>query len=143
MHARLQGQYGRIATAARRLAAVTLECMPAVDLIRRYGIEPTVAIYADPPYVRSTRNSSHYRQEMTADDDHRELAAALAECRASVLLSGYHSDLYDQLYDGWHRLEIDTFSGQSGQKKPRTEVLWSNRPFPSRQAGLFDDLEAS
>jgi DNA adenine methylase len=83
--------------------------------------------YVDPPYVASTRSSGSYRHEMT-DEDHRGLAEALHASRAAVVLSGYASDLYSDLYDTWHRVDIPTATGQGGAWQERTEVVWSNRP---------------
>lgn len=136
----------RLAPAAARLAAVSLECLPALEVIRRYGRHQDVLIYADPPYLESSRSSAgrgpSYRHELRTEDDHRELASALCEARAAVVLSGYGSPLYDELYAGWGRREIGAYTGNShAGKGQRAEVLWSNRPFP--QASLFDGLEAS
>lgn len=128
----LDGYVERMAAAAQRLHHVTLECRPALELIERYGAHSDVLLYVDPPYLGSTRaNDRSYRHELMADDEHRELAAALRACKASVVLSGYASDLYDQeLYPDWHRRTFVTGTGQgpagSGWSN-RTEVLWSNR----------------
>lgn len=134
----------RIAAAAERLRRVSLECRPAAELVEWYGRSPDVLLYVDPPYVRSSRNSGAYRHEMT-DADHRDLAAALSKVKASVVLSGYPSDLYDQkLYAGWHRTEFESGTGQNAETwGNRTEVLWSNRPFPVARPSLFDDLDAT
>jgi DNA adenine methylase len=75
---------------------------------------------------------------MRGEDGHRELAGALRECRADVILSGYASPLYDELYEGWHRHELRANCGNSPTERARTEVLWSSRPFP--QGDLFDAL---
>ncbi|TKG57951.1 DNA adenine methylase [Prauserella endophytica] len=135
----LEAYVGRMAAGAERLAGVSLECQPALDIIDRYGRSERVLLYVDPPYLGSTRVSGGYRHEMKTEAQHRELAAALRSCAASVVLSGYDSPLYTDLYDGWHVTRIDTTTGQGGTRQDRTEVLWSNRtPEPS----LFD-LEAS
>lgn len=126
----LASYVARIAPAAARLASVSLENRPALDLIRKYGTVPDVLLYVDPPYLGSTRdNGDDYRVEMRGDDEHRGLAAALRACRATVVLSGYASDLYDQeLYPDWYRHAIPASTGQGGTWANRTEVLWSNRP---------------
>jgi DNA adenine methylase len=126
----LAGYVDRIAPAAERLQRVSLECMPALDLIAKYGVEPDVLLYVDPPYLGSTRgNDNAYRHEMRSDSEHRELAAALHAARAAVVLSGYPSDLYDrELYSGWDRHTIAAHTGQGSVWANRTEVLWSNRP---------------
>lgn len=58
---------------------------------------------------------------------HRELAAALRSCRAAVVLSGYSSPLYSDLYGDWHLTIMSSFTTQGGAAKATTEVLWSNR----------------
>lgn len=119
--------------AAGRLAHVSLECRPALDVVEDYGKHPDgVLLYVDPPYLGSTRSSRQYLVEMPHDHEHRELAAALTDCKATVVLSGYHSPLYDELYAGWHVTEFDAYTGQGNHTTAgtdrRTEVLWSNRP---------------
>ncbi|MCA1191698.1 DNA adenine methylase [Saccharopolyspora sp. 6V] len=123
----LTGYIGRIFAAAERLVGVSLECQPALELIERYGRSPNVLLYVDPPYLGSSRVSGGYVHEMRSETEHRELAAALRGCRASVVLSGYDSPLYTELYDGWHATRINTMTGQGGTRQDRTEVLWSNR----------------
>jgi DNA adenine methylase len=137
----------RILPAARRLRNVSLECMDALDLIRDYGRHPDVLIYADPPYLGSLRTKNKgrcrgpdYDYELRSDEEHAGLLEALLGCRAAVVLSGYASELYDGLLTTWFRREIAA-RASNGVEQARTEVLWSNRPFP--QGSLFDHLEAS
>jgi DNA adenine methylase len=123
----LTGYVERMAPAAARLAGVSLEHKPAMELIERYGRSSGVLLYVDPPYLGSTRASGGgygYRHEMRDETAHRELAAALSGCAAAVVLSGYDSPLYADLYPGWHITRINTMTGTRQQ---RTEVLWSNR----------------
>jgi len=111
----LEGYAGRLAPAAARLAAVSLECRPALDIIREYGRHARILIYADPPYLGSVRGLTKGRQrgneyacEMRRDAEHEALAHKLHAAAAAVVLSGYHSPLYERLYDGWHCHEIPT-----------------------------------
>lgn len=133
----------RMRGAAGRLADVSLECRDALDVIGDYGRHAEVCIYADPPYLGSTRSSRQYGVEMSSDAEHRALADVLRGCEASVVLSGYHSPLYDELYDGWHVVEFAAFTGQGNHGENandrRVEVLWSNRPID--EPDLFSDLE--
>lgn len=124
----LDGYLGRMLPAAERLRRVSLECRPALDLIERYGCEEGVLLYVDPPYLGQTRSSGSYLHEMSSPDEHTALADALHACKASVVLSGYPSPLYDDLFGDWSRLEFATMTGQGGSNQARTEVLWSNRP---------------
>jgi len=127
----LAAYVGRFAAVADRLRTVSLECRPALEVIDRYGRDASTLLYVDPPYLMSTRSRTAYRHEMHTDAEHRELADALAKVKGIVVLSGYHSPLYDELYDGWHVTELAAFTGQANGGRAggdRVEVLWSNRP---------------
>ncbi|MEV7140731.1 DNA adenine methylase [Streptomyces tauricus] len=134
----LDGYVDRLAAAAERLHAVSLEALPALELIGRYARHEGVLLYVDPPYLGSTRSFANYRHEMRTEDGHRELAAALAGCRAAVVLSGYHSPLYDELYAGWHRWEAVARADNAKGARERVEVVWANRPFPARPDDRLD-----
>lgn len=130
----------RMRGAAARLAHVSLECRPALELVRDYGEHTEVLLYVDPPYLGSTRSSRQYLHELTTDGEHTELLEALAACHAAVVLSGYDSDLYAGILTGWHRVTISAFTGQGNHStgdNRRTEVLWSNRPLHT-QGNLWD-----
>lgn len=136
----LEAYADRLAAAAERLRDVSLENLPALDLITKYGKHPEICLYVDPPYLGTTRGwGNNYRVEMKTETEHRELAAALTDCRAAAVLSGYDSPLYTDLYQGWHRYEQTTMTGNATSDKARTEVLWSNRELAG-QAHLFSDL---
>lgn len=131
----LDGYLARFAPAVERLRRVSLECRPALDVIHAYGQHDGVLLYVDPPYLASVRGGRHashgYQHEMKHGADHAELAAALRQCAAAVVLSGYPSELYDELYAGWHQTGIRTYTGQGNgdaAAAARTEMLWSNRP---------------
>lgn len=109
-----------------RLRGVVIENGPAIEIITRFDT-PGTLIYADPPYLFSTRSSmkgrSHgYKHEMT-DDDHRELATVLHGARGMVVLSGYPSELYQSLYGDWERHETSAVIDLGAK---RTEVVWLN-----------------
>lgn len=138
----LAGYVGRFAEAANRLRGVSLEALPALDIIARYGRDPDTLIYADPPYYGATRTRTGYAIEMNHEADHRDLADALRACDAMVMLSGYAHPLYDdQLFPDWHRYEIAAYTGQSNNGHgQRTEVIWANRQL-SHRADEFLDLD--
>jgi DNA adenine methylase len=117
----------RMRGAAARLAHVSLEQRDALDVIADYGRHEQVLIYADPPYLGTTRSSRQYLVEMSHADEHRALAEVLHTCRAAVVLSGYRSPLYDEIYEGWDVVQLATTTGNGGANRARTEVLWSNR----------------
>lgn len=106
---------------ADRLLNVQFEHDDALSVIRRFD-RPDTLFYIDPPYVHGTRAEARntYPHEMT-DDQHRELADILHGVVGKVVLSGYASTLYTELYDGWRRLDKSTTTNGNGQAK---EALW-------------------
>lgn len=129
----LSAYVDRMAAAAERLQRVSLESRPALEIIEKYGAHSKCCLYVDPPYLATTRSTSGggngYRIDMPARAEHVELLRALTGCQASVVLSGYPSELYDEALRGWDRIEIPHMTGQgSGANQGRTEVIWSNRP---------------
>jgi DNA adenine methylase len=105
-----------------RLKGVVIENRNAIEIIDLYDTEQTF-FYIDPPYLFSVRDAgTDYRYEMT-DEQHIELAKKLNEVKGMVIVSGYHSELYNDLYQGWKVQQKITYS--DGDKTiPRTEVLW-------------------
>lgn len=153
-----QTRVARFESIARRLADATIENLDGLEVIRRHAKSDDTLIYADPPYPRSTRVSSSarwggdtsgdYVHDMLTDDDHRELAETLHATPAAVILSSYPSDLYDELYDGWVKVEVSAKAHSSNASRSdrgaRTEVLWSNRPLAYQaQLGLTEALSAA
>lgn len=112
--------------AAARIKQVQVEHQPALDLIRRFNHD-NVLIYADPPYLMSTRRGKQYRYEMT-EQDHIDLLEALLQHKGPVILSGYHSEMYDQMLKGWAVVEQKAYN-QNAER--RTEVLWCNFETPN------------
>lgn len=106
---------------AARLKEAQIDNRPACDLIRRFN-HPNVLIYADPPYLLSTRHGKQYKCEMS-DADHEELLETLKLHTGPVLISGYESDLYNTLLKGWRREQKTAYSQVMSKK---TEVLWMN-----------------
>ncbi len=136
----LDGYVTRMAPVVDRLRDVSLECMPALDLIGKYRQNPDVLLMCDPPYLGAARSSNNdeYTHEMRSTGEHRDLAEALRAARAAVILCGYPSPLYDELYGCWDRMSMpaSTGNGRAGGRQ-RTEVVWSNRPLGAQPA-LFD-----
>ncbi|MBN2731562.1 MAG: DNA adenine methylase [Balneolaceae bacterium] len=112
---------------AERFRSVVIENMDAAKLIKKYDCKDAL-IYCDPPYLPETRHGQKgntYAFEMTYEE-HSELLKILKKCRGHVIISGYHSELYDELLSDWSRATVEGKShiANSGQK--REEVLWMN-----------------
>lgn len=111
-----------ISQAVSRLKEAQIECAPAVDVIRRFA-DSQVLIYADPPYLLSTRKERQYNVEMEEEEQHIELLEVLQEHPGPVILSGYENELYNDKLRGWIRLRHKGRCEGGGQ---RTEMLWLN-----------------
>lgn len=140
----LDAYVDRMAAMADRLHNVSLECKPALDVIRAYGANEQTLLYVDPPYLGTTRpgSASSYRQEMKGAAEHGELADVLHAAKAIVILSGYPSPEYYDWYCDWYHVDIESWTGQGNQGTrdgARTEILWSNRPFDMHPVLDFTD----
>jgi DNA adenine methylase len=110
-----------------RLQGVVVENRPATELLLQQD-SPETLHYCDPPYLHETRSRASvrtgkgYRHEMT-EADHRHLAEVLRDLHGMVIVSGYHSPLYDELYEGWTVRQRDA---KADGGLDRIEVLWLN-----------------
>lgn len=121
-----------IIDAAERLKYVQIENRPAVELISRFNY-PNVLIYADPPYLLSTRHGKQYHCEMS-EDDHCQLLDVLKKHAGPVIISGYQSELYNAELKGWH---CETKEVRNQLSAPRTECIWLNFEPQAKQIALF------
>lgn len=125
--------------AAKRLKRVQIEHDDAIKVIRRFD-DPDTLFYVDPPYLLSLRNDKDkgYSHEMS-DDQHRELAELLHSIKGMALVSGYESDLYDEIYRDWRCIKKHT---KTQANYDAIECLWIS---PSADAinrlPLFANLE--
>ena len=108
---------------AERLRRVQIECAPALELIVRYDYE-NVFMYLDPPYLLGTRcgKQKQYKHEMS-DDEHEEMLQKALISKAKIMISGYASEMYDDMLAGWGRKE---FRSHAEMGSRRTEVVWMN-----------------
>lgn len=124
-----------LARVAARLTRVQIECYPALKIIDLYDApDGSTFFYLDPPYMHETRRGGHksnsYAHEMT-DDQHAELAARLHTIHGKAAISGYPSELYEELYADWHRFDMPTTATAGGGSEfnaGRIECLWTNYP---------------
>lgn len=134
---RVTGDWNRlpasILEAAKRLKDAEIENSNALELIKKYNHKDCL-VYADPPYLLSTRRQRYYNVEMTEDQEHEELIKVLKEHSGPAILSGYDSELYNDLLSRWYKREIET-SAEQGKK--RTEVIWTNYPV-TEQISIFN-----
>jgi hypothetical protein len=97
--------------------------------VARFGVPAgEVLVYADPPYLLSTRRTgrAYYRHEMT-EDDHRRLLECLTALPCLVMVSHYPCDLYAEALSNWRTF---TFLAQT-RRGPATEQVWCNYAQPT------------
>lgn len=133
---RASGTFNRLemfAPVAERLMNVEIDNRDAFDVLDRVADFEDCVIYVDPPYLGETRTDrdsdsevEDYHFDMAATADHERLAERLNSVAGTVLLSGYHSELYDELYDGWFVKEFETVTSSTHRSvdRTRTEVVW-------------------
>lgn len=111
-----------VLAAAKRLATVLIEHDDAIAVMRRHD-RADALIYCDPPYLTPEGRGTRIYTHDFSIDDHRTLAETLHGLQAMVVLSGYPTDLYDELFKDWKRYERPHMADGG---RERTEVLWLN-----------------
>ena len=112
---------------------VQIEHMDALKLISRYNYNDVI-MYIDPPYMFSTRKCKRLYSNELSDEKHLELLNLLKQSKASIILSGYSSELYNEYLDGWNTDETTT---QTTSAKKAREKIWMNYEAPGEQLVLF------
>lgn len=120
MSIRWQRVPDELAALAWRLKDAEIEHRPALDVMKRFSSSDTL-IYADPPYLPSTRTQTMYAQEMT-QEEHVAMLEVLVAHPGAVVLSGYANSLYDDALAGWERVVVKPPKVEKGAE--RMEVLW-------------------
>lgn len=117
-----------------------------LDFLEHHSFDGTELVYCDPPYMRETRKSAKdlYRFEWT-DHHHSRLLKWAAETKARVILSGYHSRVYDMHLSGGFEAEgkigpsrrlgnskwwIESFQAMT-RRGVAVETLWWNFERPT------------
>lgn len=111
-------------------ALAQFECDYPVELVRgcahrfiaEHEFQGSELIYADPPYLKSTRTSQRRYRFDYRTADHVELLELLKNVPCQVMISGYPSALYNQQLRGWNSVELQV----RNQCGVRTEKLWMN-----------------
>lgn len=94
------------------------------DCIKKIDFEGAF-FYCDPPYVKESRASfNDYKYEFTTND-HIDLADQLHQIKGRAMISGYNSELYEELYKDWNKVlfPVKKNNIRSGEVQ---EVIWMN-----------------
>ena len=126
---------------ADRLKNVQFENKDAIEIIQQYDT-PNTLIYFDPPYLASVRVHKDYYTHEVDQNWHIEASRLLKQAQGDVVISGYQSELYADLFEshGWARLDKSAVAN-GGAK--RIESVWlspsiQDKKVIMRQKKLFN-----
>jgi site-specific DNA-adenine methylase len=100
----------------------------AYTFLRSYKFIGTELVYCDPPYLRSTRKSRKkklYKYDYSLQE-HIQLLKLLQSLPCKVMISGYESDLYKEVLQGWNSHSFESVCHQG----MGIEWVWMNYPPP-------------
>lgn len=123
MSIRWQRVPAELAQLAWRLQDAEIESRGAIEVMKRFAA-PDCLIYADPPYLPSTRTQTMYAQEMT-EQQHLEMLEVLCMHPGPVVLSGYDNGLYNDRLREWEQILLKPPKVEKAAV--RTEKLWVRR----------------
>lgn len=118
-----------------RLAGVILENRDALWVMKHYDA-PDALHYLDPPYVpgewvvRKGCYIANYSME-----EHQTLLETALSLKGMVIISGYDSDLYNDMLKGWSK---DTTKNKNLFGADRTECLWISPNCDNGQCKLLE-----
>ena len=122
---------------AARLKQVFVESQDALEIIEHYD-RPGTLFYVDPPYLPNTAERRRRGRGYAHDIDegyHNTLLELLVTLEGNVVLSGYHSETYDNALPDWTRFEKSCRT--MNVERLATEVLWvSPSAMAARQSML-------
>lgn len=104
-----QRQIENLKWVRERFKRVYVEHLDFQTLVEMYD-SPDTFFYMDPPYLKEKRraNKSGFAEDSMSQEDHIRLLNTLKRTKGKVLLSGYPSELYDQMLlpKGWNKREF-------------------------------------
>lgn len=120
-------KYAGLDAVIERLMDAQIENRDFREIIRRYDTKQTL-FYCDPPYLHDDRTrEKDYTHEMTKED-HEEMAKILANCKGKAAVSGYDSEVMDQLYPAgkWIKNYGPNRKSNLSKTKKGRECIWTN-----------------
>ena len=108
--------------------------IPNMDLVNedartylsRYTFSGAELVYADPPYLPQTRRRERVYRFDYSTDDHVRLLELLRTLPCAVMISGYDSELYNDMLPSWRRVTFDAKT----HVEVRQESVWMNYAEP-------------
>lgn len=115
-----------IASAGERMTGVLIENRDGLEVMAQHDA-PTTLHFVDPPYMHQTRVNGNrtYAHELS-NDQHEQLLRVLLELEGFVVLSGYKSELYGRLLEGWEQHTTSARISAGRGTAMREECVWLN-----------------
>jgi len=129
----------RLEEVADRISSCQIECCDCVDLIKRFD-SPNTLFYCDPPYLPDVRGCGYCYKFEFSSADHIRLSRALSRIEGKAAVSGYNSETYEALYNGW-QVNVGKINRTCETKTPRQEVVWTN--YDVKTGGRIQSIPSS
>lgn len=107
----------------QRLKGVIIENIPALELLDKHDSTETL-FYCDPPYLHTTRTTTKGYQYEMSFSDHEIFLNKIKNIQGKVVISGYNSELYNDMLSGWARKDTNARSASQRGSIIRTECIW-------------------
>ena len=128
-----------IIAVTERLRNVIIENTDAYNVIKQHDRDDTL-FYVDPPYLTDTRvNTDSYGAYEMILHEHERLLKLINKSAGKFVVSGYDSEVYNDMLAGWSCKYSETTAssgGRSGSSK-RVECLWISPSCESAQLDMF------
>lgn len=108
----------------RQMQGYELYEADAVQFLESFDFQGGELVYADPPYVLSTRRQAKIYSYEYSDHDHQRLLDVLTTLPCKVMLSGYDNEFYRARLSDWRKVSF-TAKTHVGV---REECVWLNFP---------------
>jgi site-specific DNA-adenine methylase len=109
------------------LTGIELVLGDAVSFIKGYPFTGSELVYCDPPYLQASRRSMrrYYRYEYS-EQQHQELLEVIKLLPCLVMISGYETELYQEVLKDWHSFSFESVTWHG----TATEWVWMNYSAP-------------
>ena len=118
----------RLNEVVNRLRDIRVESVDGLKFLREFSNRPATLIYIDPPYL--AKRSAGYVVDVEDEEFHIELLGQANISKCMILISGYDSEMYNDLLtkrNGWTKITIETSTkSTTGSSFNRHEILWVN-----------------
>lgn len=100
----------------------------AEDYLASYEFKGQELIYADPPYLPSTRRRERVYSCDYVQADHESLLSSLCALPCKVMISGYANALYEEFLADWNKASFNAMTHTG----IRQETVWFNFETPAQ-----------